>query len=181
MNRTALATLTASTALTATAVLVATGLAAGSASAGPSAVQTPHDHGISASYDSEELVIRYLSTNPRNTDLDLGKKGPGAGDQQVFVNDAVKAGATIGYESGACQLTLLKPRRLVASCASTLVLSDGTITMQGVFAEDPSEGPQGLRFAVTGGTGAYAGATGEGVGRFLPGTNDVRTVLRLTD
>jgi hypothetical protein len=55
------------------------------------------------------------------------------------------------------------PRRHVKSrykpyvCTYVLRFHDGSITMQGL---DP-HGPSDVLFAITGGTGAYAGATGQ--------------------
>jgi hypothetical protein len=132
-----------------------------------------------AADDPSGTTIRYLSTHPRNTDLDLGASGFSAGDQQVFVNDAVHAGKRIGQEVGVCQIALASSTRLIATCQSSLVLRGGTLTTQGVFQEDPRKGPTGLTAAVTGGTGRYAGATGQSVGTFVPGTDDVNVVITL--
>jgi len=124
-------------------------------------------------------TIRYLSTNPTNTDLDLGARGFSVGNMQVFTNDAVRNGEKIGYEAGECQIVLLTDTRLVAHCVQTLVLADGELTAQGVFQENLAEGPKGVRWAITGGTGRYRGATGEAVGEFVPDTDDANVTIRL--
>jgi hypothetical protein len=124
-------------------------------------------------------TIRYLSTNPNNTDIDLGEPGLSAGDVQAFTNDAVRNGKRIGYEAGECRIVLLDAPRLVAHCHSTLVLTHGTLTSQGVFEEDMSEGPKGLTCAITGGTGRFRGASGEGVGVFVANTDDVTVTVTL--
>jgi hypothetical protein len=132
-----------------------------------------------AQADAEPRTIRYLSTNPRNTDLDLGKRGLSAGDVQVFLNDAVRGGKKIGYEAGECRIVHVDRIGLIASCHATLVLADGTISAQGVFAEEFARGPRGITAAVTGGTGRYRGASGESVGEFVPGTDTLRMTIRL--
>ena len=45
--------------------------------------------------------------------------------------------------------------------------------------EDPATGPAGYTWAVTGGTGHHAGAAGEVVGTFRPGTDTVDLEVRL--
>jgi hypothetical protein len=124
-------------------------------------------------------TIRYLSTNAQNTDLDLGTPGLSAGDQQVFINDAVRNSKTIGYEAGSCQLVTVGTHRLVASCHETIVLPGGTLTSEFVFEEDPTQGPVGLTLAITGGTGRYRSASGEGTATFIQNTDDLRVVIHL--
>lgn len=126
-------------------------------------------------------TLRWLSTNPQNTDLDLGRPGPGAGDAQVFLNELRRDGRRIGEEAGSCQLALFTDTRLVVACTSTARFTDGSsLTLQGMVVENPSQGPAGLRWAITGGTGRYRGARGEVSGRFIPNTNDVRITATLT-
>lgn len=129
-------------------------------------------------------MIRYVSTDPQNTDIDLGEPGLSPGDRQVFVNKAVRNGKQIGYEVGEALIVEVtkdgdEPTGLKATLNSTLVLADGTITLSGVFIEDFAQGPVGAKGAVTGGTGRYRGATGQAVGQFVPGTDDVKTTIRL--
>jgi hypothetical protein len=124
-------------------------------------------------------VIRFVTTDPQSTDLDHGEPGPGAGDVQVFSDQIIQGGRSVGYDAGECRLVVLTEQRLVAHCIATFVLPGGELGAQGVFQEDPSVGPTGFRWAVTGGTGRYGGATGEAVGRFVADTDDVRWTVRL--
>ena len=117
--------------------------------------------------------LRLTLVPARNTDLDLGDPGPSAGDSQVFLDDLQRDGETVGNNAGSCTVTTFTETRLVAACTATLMLPEGTITTQGVFDEDPSAGPAGYVWAVTGGTGRYAGAGGEVTGTFRPGTDIV--------
>jgi len=135
---------------------------------------------VPASAGEDGLTIRYLSTNSNNTDIDLGPPGFSVGNMQVFTNDAVRNGKKIGYEAGECQIVLLTDTRLAAHCVVTLVLADGELTAQGVFQENLAEGPKGVRWAITGGTGRYRGAAGEAVGEFVPNTDDVNVTIRLS-
>jgi len=124
--------------------------------------------------------LRLTTVAVHNTDLDLGDPGPSAGDTQVFLDDVQRNGKTVGSSAGSCTVTLFTDTRLVGACTATLTLPAGSITAQGAFDEDPRVGPGGFTWAVTGGTGRYAGAGGEVNGTFRPGTDivDVEIDLR---
>jgi hypothetical protein len=129
-----------------------------------------------AAGDSFEVT----SANPQNTDLDLGEPGPSAGDTQVFVDELRRDGRVVGDSSGACTLVLFTETRLVGSCATTMSFTDGSsLVLQGAFDEDPQVGPSGFRWAVTGGTGTYAGASGEAIGTFRPNSDIVDIQISL--
>ncbi|KGH45670.1 hypothetical protein IN07_16395 [Modestobacter caceresii] len=117
--------------------------------------------------------LRLSTEVVRNTDLDLGDPGPSAGDTQVFLDDVRRDGRSIGSSAGSCTLAEFTETRLVGHCAATLTLPKGTITVQGAFDENPSQGPTGYVWAVTGGTGRYADAGGEVRGTFRPDTDIV--------
>ncbi len=163
--------------LTALAAAAAVPVALAAAAAVPVALAAAVAVPSSASGDG--TVIRYLSTDPQNTDLDLGEPGLSPGDRQVFKNAAMRDGKQIGYEVGEAVMVEVTDKGLKAAISSTLVLTNGTITLNGVVEEDFSQGPVGFTAAVTGGTGRYHGATGQAVGEFIPGTNDVKTTIRL--
>ena len=128
-----------------------------------------------------DQTLRLVSSNPQNTDLDLGEPGPSAGDTQVFVDEIRRNGRVVGQSSGSCTITSLSETRLVGSCVSTLSFEDGSsLTTQGSFEENPQVGPGDFGWAVTGGTGRHRGAEGEVVGRFVPNTDTVELVVRLT-
>lgn len=134
---------------------------------------------IPSSASGSGNVLRFVSTNPQNTDLDLGDPGLSPGDRQVFRNTAVRDGKQIGYEVGEAVIVEASDTGLTASVTSTLVLADGTVTLSAVFVEDFATGPTGLTGAVTGGTGRYRGARGEATGEVIPGTDDTRVTIRL--
>ena len=123
--------------------------------------------------------LRLTTEVLRNTDLDLGDPGPSAGDTQVFLDDVRRDGRSIGTSAGSCTLVEFTETRLVGHCATTLTLPRGSITAQGAFDENPSEGPAGFVWAVTGGTGRYADAGGELRGTFRPDSDIVDLEIRL--
>ncbi|WP_448616220.1 allene oxide cyclase barrel-like domain-containing protein [Modestobacter sp. URMC 112] len=128
---------------------------------------------VPAAATDDPLRLTTVAVPDRNTDLDLGEPGPGAGDAQVFLDDVQREGETVGTSAGSCTLTVFTETRLVGICTATLMLPEGTISTQGAFDEDPSAGPGGFVWAVTGGTGDYAGAGGEATGTFRPDTDIV--------
>src|SRR4051794_20843469 len=67
-----------------------------------------------------DQTLRLTTTNPQNTDLDLGEPGPSAGDTQVFVDEVHRDGRLVGSSSGVCTLTAMSETRIVGSCATTL-------------------------------------------------------------
>ncbi len=128
---------------------------------------------VPAAATDDPLRLTTVAVPDRNTDLDLGEPGPSAGDAQVFLDDVQRDGETVGTNAGSCTLTVYTEKRLVGICTTTLRLPEGTTTTQGAFDEDPSVGPAGFVWAVTGGTGDYAGVGGEATGTFRPDTDIV--------
>ncbi len=126
------------------------------------------------------LRLTTVAVPDRNTDLDLGEPGPSAGDAQVFLDDVQRDGETIGTNAGSCTITTITETRLAVHCTATLTLPEGQITLQGAAEEDPGVGPTGFTWAVTGGTGRYAGAGGEVVGSFRPDSDVVDLEVRLS-
>jgi hypothetical protein len=133
----------------------------------------------SASADSS-LRFSTVKVAENSTEFDGGPAGFSAGDGEIFVDDVQRRGQSIGSAAGICTLALVSEARLVGLCTTTIALADGSLTTQGSFEEDPSQGPAGeIRWAVTGGTGRYAGAAGEAVGIFRPDSDIVDWEIRL--
>jgi hypothetical protein len=128
---------------------------------------------------SADQPLRLAVVPDQNTDLDLGEPGPSAGDAQVFLDDVQRDGETVGTSAGSCTIATISETRLIAACTATLTLPEGSLTTQGAFDENPATGPAGYTWAVTGGTGSYAGAAGEVVGTFRTGTDTVDLEVRL--
>jgi allene oxide cyclase len=86
--------------------------------------------------------------------------GEAVGDTAVFSSDLYdEANATVvGTVQGVCVRTVVGR---MMECLATAIFSNGTITTQGSEDEALYDGAE-ISFAVTGGTGAYLGARGEG-------------------
>lgn len=86
---------------------------------------------------------------------DTGASGDSAGDILTFANEVFDADnkASVGADNGWCVRTV--PGK-AWECFWTLSLKDGQITVEGPFLDAGDS-----MLAVTGGTGAYAGARGE--------------------
>lgn len=105
-------------------------------------------------------VIRLVSTNASETNLDLGETGEGAGDRFLFAADLLKGGEKVGDEGGECAIVQIVERvAATAHCIATLSLPGGQITLQGLVAFTDESEP--FTVAVTGGTGRYREADGE--------------------
>jgi allene oxide cyclase-like protein len=132
----------------------------------------------SASGGSAE-TIHLLSTNARNTDLDLGEKGLSAGDKQVGIDDLYQNGKRVGRDGIDAQILYATTRTITLQLAVTLSLPKGDITLRGLVTEHLAAGPKPFVLALTGGTGAYRTARGQARLAIVPNTNDVRYTLSL--
>ena len=105
--------------------------------------------------------------------LDLGKKGPSVGDEQIIADSLLDAkGKKAGHDAGVCTLTTLTPPE--AACNITFSLPGGEISTQ--FLNTP---PPRKVTAIVGGTGAYRGTRGEAV--IVEGPKQTGTItFRLT-
>ena len=94
--------------------------------------------------------------------IDVGDPGPTLGDSNVITEDVYVAGKKVGTSDVNCVLVRLDPvtHKFAVSCLNTTVLPGGQITAQGVVTSDEVEKVP-FRQAITGGTGAYKGATGQ--------------------
>lgn len=90
-----------------------------------------------------------------------GDKKDSRGDTLVFSNELYDANdaEVVGTSNGSCVRT--DPGKKMWECTWTNVLPDGNIVVQGPFSDDADEST----LTVTGGTGEYAGASGEAVVR----------------
>lgn len=87
--------------------------------------------------------------------IDVGKPGDSSGDLLTFGNKVYEATDTTvaGHDQGVC--TRISPKKGSWECIWTTFLADGQITVEGPFYDAADS-----VVAVTGGTGAYATATG---------------------
>src|ERR1700685_868958 len=98
--------------------------------------------------------IKVVERPVGETTLDLGPKGDSVGDLLVFANGVFDAAnkTQVGSDQGYCVRTVVGKSW---ECNWTLILKAGQITVEGPFMDDGDS-----LFAVTGGTGKYAGAKG---------------------
>ncbi|HEV7807011.1 MAG TPA: hypothetical protein VGO80_14405 [Solirubrobacteraceae bacterium] len=75
-----------------------------------------------------------------------------------------------GDDSGIDRLTCTVTSKRDALCTAVAQLSKGTLTAQSLVSLRP--GPAATHYAITGGTGAYEGASGTAVVTDIPGTTD---------
>jgi allene oxide cyclase len=101
---------------------------------------------------AEQIVV--VERPVGETTVDLGAKGDSVGDLLVFANKVYDAGnkTQLGTDNGYCVRTVVGKSW---ECFWTLTLKAGQITVEGPFMDTGDS-----LFAVTGGTGKYAGARG---------------------
>ncbi len=98
--------------------------------------------------------IKVVERPVGETTVDLGAKGDSVGDLLVFANGIFDSAnkTRIGSDQGYCVRTVVGKSW---ECMWTLKLKEGQITVEGPFMDEGDS-----LFAVTGGTGKYAGAKG---------------------
>jgi hypothetical protein len=116
-----------------------------------------------------------------NTDVDLGKPGPSAGDQQIFQNVLYQGGRQVGTSAGVAEVIALTATTLTAQVLVTATIPGGTLTLQFAFTENLADGPPTtMHQAITGGTGQYRGARGECQTTSINNTDDSTITCTLT-
>ncbi len=103
-------------------------------------------------FAGEQIVV--VERPVGETTIDLGAKGDSIGDLLVFANKVYDAAnkTQVGGDQGYCIRTVVGKSW---ECFWTLNLKAGQITIEGPFMDTGDS-----LFAVTGGTGKYAGAKG---------------------
>jgi hypothetical protein len=98
--------------------------------------------------------IKVVERPVGETTIDLAAKGDSVGDMLVFANNVFDAAnkVQVGTDQGYCIRTVVGKSW---ECFWTLTLKAGQITIEGPFSDTGDS-----IFAVTGGTGKYAGAKG---------------------
>ena len=105
-----------------------------------------------AAFAAEQIKV--VERPVGETTVDLGAKGDSVGDLLVFANGVFDSAnkTQIGTDQGYCVRTIVGKSW---ECFWTLTLKAGQITVEGPFMDEGDS-----LFAVTGGTGKYAGARG---------------------
>ncbi|MGI9253320.1 MAG: allene oxide cyclase family protein [Thermomicrobiales bacterium] len=113
-----------------------------------------------ASARDEIIVMEHASSD---TVIDNGDPGDTAGDTLVFANDIYDADDVnlIGSDQGSCVRVKAASKKDAVDglweCNWTVSLADGNLSVQGKSVDDGTA----TTLTVTGGTGAYASASGE--------------------
>jgi hypothetical protein len=137
--------------LTIGTAVVASALAVGAATA--SADPAASDDGDRAR--GHEVTLRFhVETSPFSY-TDLGEPGPSAADVIVFHDRLFRDGREVGHEVGSC--VVIEPSGL-SNCTAVVTL-DGQGTLTYAFENAP---PPEKVLAITGGSGKYRTAHGEG-------------------
>jgi hypothetical protein len=110
-------------------------------------------------------TLRLVAKTIQEETLDLGTPGPSLGDELVFSEVLRKRGREVGTSGAVCVITEAVPPYTVLTyhCVGTLSLRRGQITLQGLIEVQGEDDPGPFLVAITGGTGAYRGASGEAV------------------
>jgi hypothetical protein len=107
-------------------------------------------------------VLQVTRTTGNDVILDLDHSATSAhpapdsvGDEDIFTADFYVGDEKVGFDGGVCKLVRLPA---VYHCIATNSFAKGDLTVQ--FLADYTQTAPG-HFAITGGTGAYRGASGE--------------------
>jgi hypothetical protein len=105
----------------------------------------------------DQEVIDLAVGNDGVVKTDVGKHGLSVGDEFLYADKLFRDGKQVGQDGSSCQVTKLDGEKITTNCVLSVQLPDGQITAQSLW----TKGADTVRMAVTGGTGAYRGATGE--------------------
>jgi hypothetical protein len=138
-------------------------------SVGPATGQGGGGHGGGNGGGNGGDTVRVLSTNTEEAFVDVGEPDFSLGDEFVFTSDLTKRGTSVGHTGVVCTVTSVE--REESQCVGTASFSRGQIAIQGLLAGEPER----FEFPITGGTGAYEGASGTLVVTTLSETEELLT------
>jgi allene oxide cyclase-like protein len=108
----------------------------------------------------KDKVLALTGKMLANEQVDVGKPGPSLGDMNVITEDVYRNGKRVGTSDIQCTVVRIQPPKFEAQCFNTTSLPGGQITTQGIVTSDQLEKVP-FDQAVTGGTGAYKGVSGQ--------------------
>jgi hypothetical protein len=128
-------------------------------------------------------TIRLYEHDTSQATVDLGAPGESEGDVFVFAGDTFnrKGGTKLGRAAGTCT-TLSTGAAGEVMCVINFSLPGGQISTQGLNLTAEEFGGMTVSFPITGGTGKYRDARGEGtveVPQDVPNLADANFVLRV--
>lgn len=144
-----------------TRILLA-GLSVGALGAGATLLQSP------ASAQDKATTIRLSAGHGQMAYEDLGSSGDGLGDTVVLTQPVRQRGQVVGHVHDVA--VEVDAKRHLFQAGGSLVLAHGTIEFAGLVSQTPH-----FVLAVTGGTGAYQGASGR-IAFDFPGKRQLMTV-----
>jgi hypothetical protein len=131
--------------------LISAALCASAVLAVVAATASGHSGGTTIKLVQHDSNFQFIDIAPKGGD----QKPPSQGDEYVIGGNDTENGKPAGRTSLVCTVT--KPgAKGLSQCVGTLILPKGTISASGVSYLATSSDT----YAVTGGTGAYVGATG---------------------
>lgn len=130
----------------------------------------------SSSHRDGAATLEITAHNRSDSDIDVGRKGFSAGDQEVSTIKLDVAGQHEGQGTISCLAMQVSHRAVVQQCSGTLSLDGGTVTFSGPTTAG-RRGPAPFDWAVTGGTGDYSQASG--FLHVVPGNRTVHMTLNL--
>ncbi|WP_217198666.1 allene oxide cyclase barrel-like domain-containing protein [Streptomyces buecherae] len=131
--------------------------AVGSADANTSTGQsTSANTSTTASEKARVDVVDIKLKNEQHAVTDLGPAGTSLGDYNSFSGRAIRDGREVGLGAGSCKTVHIEGDKATTQCVITVEIGRGSVTMQSLA----PKGGSSLDMAITGGTGAYAGARG---------------------
>jgi hypothetical protein len=119
---------------------------------------------------SATTSLHLVATTQKSVGFAPKHQGPRPGD-------LVGAGDIItGDDTGIDRVTCTIMSKRDALCTAVVQLSKGTLTAEGLVSLRPESGE--MRYAITGGTGAYEGTSGTAIVTDVPGTD--KTDIKIT-
>lgn len=131
--------------------------------------------GIASAHGKGKKTLRLVATEIQSEFLDVGAAGPSLGDRLVFSERLTRKGREVGTSGVVCTITQTTPPYDVFTfqCVGTLSLRRGQITLQGLLEIQGEDDRGPFTVAITGGTGAYRGASGQATVRQVSDTMSV--------
>jgi hypothetical protein len=111
----------------------------------------------------KQKPLRLVAEENQFNFVDVAPAGPSVGDRLVFSETLFKRGHEVGESGVDCVVVEVTPPYdvLTLQCVATLSLRQGQITLQGLIEVQGEDDPGPFTVAITGGTGAFRGASGE--------------------
>jgi hypothetical protein len=137
----------------------------------------------SIDHQTKARTVTFTEVNHPHTDvdLDLGPQGLSLGDEQIFHATLDQEGKRVGDVFGVGTVVQASDSGLSSQVVSTAAFPDGTFTLQLLFQMRFADGPPPIRHgAITGGTGAYRGVSGQCISRVIPDSDNNTITCTIT-